>query len=55
MNEIGVNLNTASASILKYISGLSKKTIDSILKFRETKPFTSREEIKSLSGYSDKV
>ena len=55
MNEIGVNLNTASASILKYISGLSKKTIDSILKFRETKPFTSREEIKSLSGFSDKV
>ena len=49
------NLNTASASILKYISGLSKKTIDSILKFRETKPFTSREEIKSLSGFSDKV
>ena len=55
VNEIGVNLNTASASILKYISGLSKKTIDSILKFRETKPFTSREEIKSLSGFSDKV
>ena len=55
VNEIGVNLNTASASILKYTSGLSKKTIDSILKFRETKPFTSREEIKSLSGFSDKV
>ena len=55
VNEIGVNLNTASASILKYISGLSKKTIDSILKFRETKPFTSREEIKYLSGFSDKV
>ena len=55
VNEIGVNLNTASASILKYISGLSKKTIDSILKFREKKPFTSREEIKSLSGFSDKV
>ncbi len=55
VNEIGVNLNTASASILKYISGLSKKTIDSILKFRETKPFISREEIKSLSGFSDKV
>lgn len=55
VNEIGVNLNTASTSILKYISGLSKKTIDSILKFRETKPFTSRDEIKSLSGFSDKV
>lgn len=55
VNEIGVNLNTASRSILNYISGLSKRTIDSIVKFRETKPFTSREEIKSLSGFSDKV
>ena len=55
VNEIGGNLTTASACTLKYISGLSKKTIDSILKFRETKPFTSREEIKSLSGFSDKV
>ncbi len=55
VNEIGVNLNTASRSILNYISGLSKRTIDSILKFREMKPFTSREEIKSLSGFSDKV
>ena len=55
VNEIGVNINTASSSILKHISGLTKKTIDSILKFREKKPFTSREEVKELSGFSDKV
>lgn len=55
VNEIGVNINTASSSILSYISGLSKKTIDSILKFREKKAFTSREEVKSLAGFSDKV
>ncbi len=55
VNEIGVNINTASTSILNYISGLTKKTIDSIIKFREKKPFTSREEVKSLPGFSDKV
>ena len=41
--------------MLSYISGLTKKTIDSILKFREKKPFVSREEVKSLAGFSDKV
>ena len=55
VNEIGVNINTASSSILSYISGLTKKTIDSILKFREKKTFVSREEVKQLSGFSDKV
>ena len=55
VNEIGVNINTASQSILRYISGLTKKTIDSILKFREKKNFTNREEVKALPGFSDKV
>ncbi len=55
VNEIGVNINTASSSILKHISGLTKKTIDSILKFREKQRFISREEVKSLPGFSDKV
>ena len=34
VNQIGVNLNTASPSILKYISGLTKPTIDKIIKYR---------------------
>ena len=55
VNEIGVNINTASSSILSYISGLTKKTIDSILKFREKKTFVSREEVKQLAGFTDKV
>lgn len=55
VNEIGVNINTASSSILKHISGLTKKTIQSILDFRKTKPFKSREEVKKLAGFSDKV
>ncbi len=55
VNEIGVNLNTASSSILNYISGLNKKTIESILEFRKTRPFTSREEVKKLPGFSEKI
>lgn len=55
VNEVGVNINTASASILKYISGLNKKCIDNIGKFKKTHNFKNREEIKSIPGISDKV
>lgn len=55
VNEVGVNINTASDSILKYISGLNKKCIDNIQKFKKKATFKNREEIKSISGISDKV
>ncbi|MGM9881783.1 MAG: Tex family protein [Bacilli bacterium] len=35
VNNVGVNINTASPSILKYISGLTKGMIDKIIKYRE--------------------
>ena len=46
VNEVGVNINTASSSILKYISGLNKKCIDNLLKFKKEHNFKNREEIK---------
>ncbi len=55
VNKIGVNINTASASILKYISGLNKKAIASILEYKNKKPFQNREEIRSLNGVSEKI
>jgi len=55
VNEIGVNINTASTSILKYISGLNKKAIDAILEYKSKKPFKSREEIQELKGISAKI
>ncbi len=55
VNEVGVNINTASRSILKFVSGLTKTAIDNILKFKENKPFKNREEIKKLKGISPKV
>ena len=55
VNEVGVNINTASKSILKYVSGLTKSVIENIYKAKEEKKFTSREEIKKIKGMSDKV
>lgn len=55
VNDIGVNINTASSSILKYISGLNKKAIDSILEYKSKNPFKSRGEIKKLKGISEKI
>ena len=54
VNSVGVNINTASSSILKYVSGLTKRTIDKIINYRNTNgKFKSRDELKSL--LSDKV
>lgn len=55
VNEVGVNINTASPSILKYISGLNKKCIDNIGKFKKEHCFKNREEIKNITGISDKI
>lgn len=55
VNEVGVNINTASDSILKYISGLNKKCIENIQKFKKMHSFKNREEIKNISGISAKI
>ena len=56
VNNVGVNINTASPSILKYISGLTKSAIDKIIKYREEHgQITSREEVKKKKLLNDKV
>lgn len=56
VNNVGVDINTASPSILKYISGLTKLAIDKIIKYRETNgKIKSREEIKKKKLLSDKA
>ena len=56
VNNVGVNINTASPSILKYISGLTKTSIDKIIKYREDNgKIKSREEIKKKKLLNDKV
>ena len=54
VNEVGVNINTASPSILKYISGLTTTIINKIMKYKEKNVIKSREELKKI-GLTDKV
>lgn len=54
VNQVGVNLNTASAPLLSHISGLSKRVAKNIVKQRETEGvFSSREEIKDIRGVGE--
>jgi len=56
VNSVGVNINTASPSLLKYVSGITKKNIDKIIEYRDTKgKIKSRNEIKKAKLLSDKV
>lgn len=49
VNKVGVNINTASSSLLKYVSGITKKNIEKILEYRDTKgKILARTEIKKL-------
>jgi uncharacterized protein len=54
VNMVGVNLNTSSASLLRYVSGLTSRTADSIVKYRdEHGAFHNREELKNVSGIGE--
>ena len=56
VNQVGVNINNASSSILKYVSGLKKNTITNILEYkRKVSKINSREELKQIKGISNKV
>ena len=56
VNNVGVNINTASSSILKYVSGMTKSTIDKVLKYREEHgKINSRQEIEKNKILSSKV
>jgi len=54
VNAVGVNLNTASASLLKYVAGISQKVAEEIIKHRENQGiFQSREQLKRIKGLGD--
>ena len=55
VNNVGVNLNTASASLLKYVSGINSSLAKKIVKYREEKgKIGSREELVSVPGMGPK-
>ena len=56
VNSVGVNVNTASPALLKYVSGINSKNIDKIIEYRESNGrINSRDEIKKKKLLSDKV
>jgi uncharacterized protein len=56
VNQVGVNLNTASASLLKHISGISSNVAKNIVKYREENGIIkSRAELKKIAGIGAKV
>lgn len=49
VNQVGVNVNSASASLLQYVAGLSKTVAQNIIKVRdENGRFTSRVQLKKI-------
>ncbi|HPY53941.1 MAG TPA: Tex family protein, partial [Treponemataceae bacterium] len=56
VNQVGVNLNTASASLLKYVSGINNSLAKKIVAHRETTgKIVSREDLKKVSGMGEKT
>ena len=55
VNNVGVNVNSASKSLLTYVSGLGPKLAENIVKFREENgPFKSRASLKKVPKLGEK-
>ncbi|WP_452219691.1 Tex family protein [Lacinutrix salivirga] len=56
VNSVGVNINTASTSLLSYVSGIGPKLAENIYNYRNEKGvFTSRNDIKKVPRLGDKA
>lgn len=56
VNEVGVDINTASSSLLQYVAGIKKTVSQNIIAYREeVGAFKSRAEIKKVKGLGPKV
>lgn len=56
VNNVGVNLNTASVSLLKYVSGIKKTIAQNIYDYREKNgEFKNREELKKVPKLGEKA
>ncbi|UCF64967.1 MAG: RNA-binding transcriptional accessory protein [bacterium] len=54
VNLVGVDLNTASVSLLQYISGLNARTAENIVKYRDKNgKFKNRQELTGVSGLGE--
>ena len=55
VNSVGINLNTASVSLLNYISGISKTLAKNIYNYRIKKSFATRKELMEVKGMGAKA
>ena len=56
VNKVGVNLNTASKSLLTYVSGIGEKMAENIVTYRaENGAFTKREDLKKVPRLGEKA
>ena len=56
VNHVGVDVNTASAPLLSYVAGISRRVADAIVKYRdENGPFHCREDLKKVKGLGAKT
>lgn len=56
VNKIGINLNTASKSLLSYVSGIGEKLAEKIVAYRaENGAFTNRKELKNVPRLGEKA
>jgi uncharacterized protein len=56
VNQVGVNLNTASRHLLSYVSGINASIADNIVKYRkEIGAFTERSQLKKVPRLGDKA
>ncbi|MGN1094118.1 MAG: Tex family protein [Candidatus Neoclostridium sp.] len=55
VNSVGVDLNTASYSLLSYVSGLNTSIAKNIVEYRKEKPFASRAELLKVSKLGPKA
>ncbi len=55
VNSVGVDLNTASQSLLSYVAGLNSGIAKNIVEYRKEKPFTTREELLKVKKLGEKA
>lgn len=56
VNSVGINLNTASKSLLSYVSGIGEKLAENIVNYRsENGPFQDRKELKKVPRLGEKA
>lgn len=56
VNQVGVNANTASASLLQYVAGLNKTVAQNIVKYRdENGKFSNRKQLKKIPRLGTKT